>query len=270
MRWVTTFALAIAVTTAHLFATDEAVVMRLSPQPNQVIHVSMEQEINTTLDGAALTVHGSTRAMLTETVGERQGTGQLASSIAYESLSMETTVNGQTVSASSLDLTDKAIAIVYDANGQLVDVTPPPNMDPAIAAFVKGMIGTLLGSRGGADVTLRLDETTTLPFAAAMNVPKTAGVPMNLTGETRLKLTGISRLDGHRVARLDQAIVAAMVTSPGVPGMPVTMTASGGGTVLWDLDRGYVRAGQTTIEIDAEIMQAKMHARISTIVRGSN
>jgi hypothetical protein len=93
---------------------------------------------------------------------------------------------------------------------------------------------------------------------------------MNLTGETRMKLTGISGLNGERIARLDQDITASVLSALGPTGLSMNMTASGTGTVVWNLDRGYVKAGQTTIEIEAEIMQAKMPGRISTIALGSN
>jgi hypothetical protein len=131
------------------------------------------------------------------------------------------------------------------------------------------MLGTLFGSRAGADATLRVGETTTLSFAG-MPIPSTAGPLMNLTGETRMKLPAISRVAGERLARLDQSVTASLATPAAAAGVPMTMTATSGGIVEWNLDRGYVRSGETTIEMEAEVMQAKMHGRISTSVRGSN
>jgi hypothetical protein len=268
MRRLTSIALAAALTTAHLVAQDEAISVRLSPRPNQVIHFSMDQEVSTRIDGVPFEVHGHTHAVLTHTLGERDAAGRLASTMTYDRLSMEMTLNGNAVPAPDFDLAGKAIGLVYDADGALVDLAPPAEMDPTIGAFVKGMLGTLFGSRA-ADARLRVGETTTLPFAAGLPMPSTAGLPMNLTGETRMKLLGISRVGGERFARLDQSVAASLVTPPAA-GTPMTMTATGGGIVEWNLDRGYVTAGETTIEIDADIMQAKMRGRISTTVRGSN
>jgi hypothetical protein len=84
--------------------------------------------------------------------------------MAYESLSMEMVLNGSAVPAPSFDLSGKAIALVSDANGTLVDLAPPADMDPVIAASVKGMAGTLFGNRAGAGIPLRVGETTTAPF----------------------------------------------------------------------------------------------------------
>jgi hypothetical protein len=141
--------------------------LRLSPRSNQVIHFSMEQEVSTTMDGAAFAVHGRTRAALTHTIGERGGGGRFASTIASENLSMEMTLNG----------TINAVARTYDAGGAVVELRPPADMDPAIAGFVKGMVGTLFGSRA-AGATLEVGETATLPFTGGMPIPNTAGLRM--------------------------------------------------------------------------------------------
>jgi len=57
--------------TAQLCAQDEAIALRLSPRPNQVIHFSMQHEVSTRMEGAPFEVHGLTIAKLTHTVGER-------------------------------------------------------------------------------------------------------------------------------------------------------------------------------------------------------
>src|SRR6516165_8706884 len=98
-------------------------------------------------------------------------------------------LNDDAVPSPWFDLTGKTMKLTYDGNGALGDLTPPPGMDPAIAAFVKGMIGTLFGSRS-VGATLRVGETAVLPFAAGMPMAGTAALPMNLTGETRMTLTG--------------------------------------------------------------------------------
>jgi hypothetical protein len=228
-----------ALAAAHLFAQDEAISLRLPPRPDQVIHYSMEHEVDTRMEGAPFEVHGRTVAALTQTVGERDTvTGRLESTMTYDNLSMDITLNGNTVPAPALDVTGKTMTLVF-------------------------------GSRAGADATLRVGETTTLPFAAGMPMPSGAALPMALNGQTRIKLLGIRRVDGERIARLDQIIEASM-TSTANDGVAMTMKASGGGVVEWNLDRGYVTTGTTTIELEADVMQAKMHGRISTIVRGSN
>ena len=73
MRRLTPFALVTALTAAHLFAQDEAITLRLSPRPNQVIHFSIEQEVTTTMEGVPFDVHGRTRSTLTQTVATKPG-----------------------------------------------------------------------------------------------------------------------------------------------------------------------------------------------------
>jgi len=182
---------------------------------------------------------------------------------------MDLTLNGNSVPAPSLDLAGKRMTLVYCADGELLDLTPPSDLDVAMAAYMKGMIAALFGSRAGGDTILRVGESATLPLAAGMPMAGTPGLPMTLNGQTRMTLLGVRAVDGQRIAQLDQVVDASM-TMTGNADAAMTMTVQGGGLVEWNLDRGYVTTGTTTIELEAEVMQAKMRGRISTIVRGSN
>jgi len=269
MRRLACRVLVAALTSAQLFAQDDAISLRLSPRPHQVIHFSMVHEVSTSIDAAPFDVHGRTVAAVTHTIGERDPSGRLESSMTYDSLTLDITLNGNAVPAPSFDLTGKTMTLVYAADGELLDLEPPADMDVVMTAYVKGMIATLFGSRAGADATLRVGESTTLPFAAGMPMPSGAALPMALSGQTRMKLLSIRRVDGERLAQLEQIIEASM-TSTAHADAAMTMKASGGGIVEWNLDRGYVTIGTTTIDLEADVMQAKMHGRITTIVRGSN
>jgi hypothetical protein len=272
MRRLAAVAFATALASAHLCAQDEAISLRLSPRPNQVIHFTMDHQVSTRIEGAPFEVYGRTVAALTQTVGERDAaTGRLESTLAYDTLSMEITLNGNAVPAPAFDLIGKRMTLVYGADGELLDLTPPSAMDAVMAAYAKGMIAALFGGRAGADATLHVGETATVPFAAGMPMPSAAALPLTLNGQTRMKLLSVRRVDGERIAQLDQIVEASMTMIANADTTTtMTMTARGGGGVEWNLDRGYVTTGTTTIEIEAEIMQAKMHGRISTIVRGSN
>jgi len=209
-----------------------------------------------------------TVATLTHTIGDRDPTGRLESSMAYDSLTMDITLNGAAVPAPLFDLAGRKLTLVYGADGELLDLEPPADMDVVMTSYVKGMIATLFGSRAGADATLRVGESTTLPFAEGLPIPGSAALPLTLSGQTRMTLLSIRRVDGERIARLEQ-VVEASLTSTATPDTAMTMTAHGGGIVEWNLDRGYVTTGTTTLELEAEVMQAKMRGRIATTVRGS-
>jgi len=269
MRRLASLALVTAFTTAHLFAQDDQIALRLAPRPHQVIRYSMEHEVRTTIENAPFELHGRTVALLTHTIGERDATGRLESTLAYDDLTLDITLNGRPVPTPSFDLAGRKLTLVYGADGELLDLAPPADMDVALAAYVKGMIATLFGNRAGAEATLRVGESTTLPFAAGMPMPSGGLLPMSLNGQTRMKLLSIRRVDGERVAQLEQVVDASLTSTAG-PDAAMTMTATGGGMVEWNLDRGYVTTGTTTITIEAEIMRANMHGTITTTVRGSN
>src|SRR6476646_8549590 len=188
MRRLPSIALVAAFTTAHLFAQDDQISLRLSPRPHQVIHYSMEHEVSTSVENAPFEVHGRTVATLTHTVGERDATGRLESTMTYDDLTLDITLNGRPVPTPSIAVAGRTLSLVYGADGELLDLEPPGDMDVALAAYVKCMIATLFGSRAGADATLRVGESTTLPFAAGMPMPSGAPLPMSLNGQTRMKL----------------------------------------------------------------------------------
>jgi hypothetical protein len=268
MRRTTSVALvAAAAISARVMAQDDRVQLQLTPRPNQVIHLTMDQAMNMQMDGAPMSLQAKTSATMTQTVGPRGADGRLTSSLTYDRFSIELTMNGNPLPSPPIDLVGKAMTLVYDSKGALVDVTPPAGVDPALTTMVKGMMNALYQR---SDTTLRLGETATLPFSAGVPMPNVGTAAMNVGGETRMKLVAVDRVNAERIARFEQTIDSSVSGTQSGPAPPLTMKASGSGTMEWNLDRGYVKSGDTTLAIESEIMQSKLHGTLRTIMRGSN
>jgi hypothetical protein len=269
MRRLKSLALiAAAFATAQVFAQDDRVSLQLTPQPNQVIHLTMDQAVDMRVDGAPVAIQAKTIAALTQTVGARDASGRLESSLAYDRFSLEMTMNGSPLPSPAFDLVGKVMTLVYDEQGALVELTTPPGMDPAISRFVKTMLDALYQNR--ADTTLLVGETATLPFSAGLPMPSLPAPPAAVGGETRMKLVAVDRVNAERIARFEQTIESTATSAPTGPSPQMTMKASGSGTMEWNLDRGYVKSGDVTIAIESEVMQARMYGTIRTTMRGSN
>src|SRR5437762_2992781 len=69
---------------ARVFAQNDRVPLQLMPQPNQVIHITMDQAAEMQVDGASMSLQVRTSAAMTQAVGARDANGRLSSSVTYD------------------------------------------------------------------------------------------------------------------------------------------------------------------------------------------
>ena len=104
--------------------------------------------------------------------------------------------------------------MTIDANGEVIDVTPPPDF-PMPAAMMKDMLKQALGLMARQEMAV--GETVSAPFAMAMPLPM-PGDPPQLKGELKSTLTGVTGPAGSEIAALEQVVTAGVDSTMAGPG----------------------------------------------------
>ena len=170
----------------------------------------------------------------------------------YEDITQDMSLNGKPAPPEAAEaaqkIKGKTLSMSLDANGELLEVTPPPDF-PMKVEMIKEMLKQALGLMPRQE--LAVGETVTSPFSMAMPLP-IPGDPPQLKGELKSTLTGLSGTPGNEVAALQQVVTASVDTSIAGPnGSPIAikMTVTGNGTADWDVKASLVKASKMTTQI---------------------
>lgn len=253
---------------------QEKLALRASPKPNQVIRFTMTQylDFDVTMPGGtmgAMKVGGQMVFSGLQKVGAPDAKGQISAEITMDTVTMNVTMNGAPTGSPGLgdQLVGKTFTVIYDREGKVVDVKSPPGTeamgDPKqMISSITGLIPTGM---------LAVGDSVTIPLSIPIPVPLpgTKG-PTSLDSKVTSKLTGITSEGGDRIATLAQT-TEGQLNSPG-SGLELKMT--GTGTVQLNVDKGFVKTGDSTAKMDVSMlmqgMAMKMNGTVHVVMTGTS
>ena len=232
------------------------------PAPGQTVRLNIVQDADFEMKpteavaGSPLGpmhLKAKTTTVVVQSVGAPDAKGVLQVDMTYEDITQNVTLNDQPAPPEAAEATakikGKTLSMTIDPNGEVVDVTPPPDF-PMPAAIMRDMLKQALGLMARQE--LAVGETVSAPFAMAMPIPM-PGDPPQLKGELKNTLTGVSGAAGSEIAALEQVVTAAVDSTTAGPGgsgdMTIKMQVTGKGTSDWDVKGGLVKASKMTTNI---------------------
>jgi len=254
-----TFAIASALPAV---AQSKKVTVGGRPSPAQAIRLNIVQDADLTMKPAEA-VAGSPigpmhlKAKTTTVVSQKVGTpdekGGLKVEMTYEDMTQDLSLNDQPAppeaAEAALRIKGKTLSMTLDANGEVIDVTPPAGLEMPPEA-VKDMLKQALGLMARQEMAV--GETVTAPFSMAMPIP-IPGDPPQITGDVKSTLTAISGPPGNEIASLDQVVTAgvdAKLPAPGGTGeVLIKMRVTGKGTTEWDVKGALAKSSKMTTTI---------------------
>ncbi|MEO5823471.1 MAG: hypothetical protein ABIT71_23450, partial [Vicinamibacteraceae bacterium] len=194
-----------------------------------------------------------TTTVVSQKVGTPDEKGAIKVEMTYDDITQDVRLNDQPAppeaAAAAMKIKGKTLGMVIDANGDMLEVTPPADF-PLPPEMIKDMLKQALGLMPRQDIAV--GETVTSPFAMAMPLPM-PGDPPQLKGELKSTLTGLSGTGGNEVAALEQVVTAgvdATVAGPGGAGdITIKLQVKGSGTTDWDVKGGLVKGSKMTTTI---------------------
>jgi hypothetical protein len=235
------------------------------PTPGQSLRLNIVQDADLTMKpseaaaGASMPemhLKAKTSTIVSETVGTPDEKGAVKVDMTYEDITQDMSLNGKPAppdaAAAALKIKGKTLSMSLGPDGELLEVTPPPDF-PMAPEMIKEMLKQALGLMPRQD--LAVGETVSTPFAMAMPVP-IPGDPPQLKGELKSTLTGLSGPPGNEIAALQQVVNAAVdtvVTGPGGNQVAIKMTVTGRGTADWDVKAALAKASQMTTQISGTL-----------------
>jgi hypothetical protein len=263
-RGVTTILLTLtfAMASALPAAAQKKVAVGGRPTPGQTVRLNIVQDADLDMKpveavaGSPLGpmhLKAKTTTVVVQSVGAPDAKGVLQVDMTYEDITQNVTLNDQPAPPEAAEATakikGKTLSMTIDPNGEVVDVTPPPDF-PMPAAIMRDMLKQALGLMARQE--LAVGETVSAPFAMAMPIPM-PGDPPQLKGELKNTLTGVSGAAGSEIAALEQVVTAAVDSTTAGPGgsgdMTIKMQVTGKGTSDWDVKGGLVKASTMTTNI---------------------
>jgi hypothetical protein len=255
-----TFTFAIA--TALPAAAQKKVTIGGRPTPGQTVRLNIVQDADITMKPAEaaagapagpMHLKARTTTVVTQKVGTPDDKGALKVEMTYEDITQDVRLNDQPAppeaAEAALKIKGKTLSMTIDANGDMVDVTPPPDF-PLPPEMIKDMLKQALGLMPKQEIAV--GETVTAPFTMAMPLPM-PGDPPQLKGELTSTLTGLSGAPGNEVAVLEQVVTAGVdATTPGPGGsgnVAIKLQVKGNGTTDWDVKGALVKASKMTTTI---------------------
>lgn len=261
------------------FAQSEKISIRIVPKPNQTSHLSLSQdgEIEMSFEGNVpeelakmnpMRIKMKTLTSMTVRSGAPDNRGQLEVEMSYDKSSVEMTMNGNPVPGGNEadKLIGKKFKVVYDRQGNLVDVKIPPGLGLPSESF-KEMLKSIYGNLPTAPMAV--GETAIVPFKTTFPMPIPGAGPLNLEGQAITKLVAVNKGVAARIARFDQITDAKLVVNsldaPGPDGQRVKMNLdfkmSGFGTYQMNLDKGMVKSGDMQMKIEGRITSSQSSAQ---------
>ena len=257
----TLLTLTLAIASASPAAAQTKVPVGGRPTPGQALRLNIVQDADLTMKPSEAAAGASmpemhllakTSTVVSQKVGTPDEKGALTVEMTYDDITQDMSLNGKPappqVSEQVQKIKGKTLSMSLDANGDLLDVTPPPDF-PMEPAMIKEMLKQALGLMPRQE--LAVGETVTAPFSMAMPLPMPGEAPQ-LKGELKSTLTGVSGAPGSEIAALQQVVTAAVdttITGPGGNQVAIKMTVTGNGTADWDVKASLVKSSKMTTKI---------------------
>ncbi len=231
------------------------------PTPDQTVRLNIVQDVDLTLKpseaaaGSAIPeMHllGKTSSVVSQKVGTPDEKGALKVDMTYEDITQDMSLNGKPAPPEAVEaaqrIKGKTLSMSLGANGELLEVTSPPDF-PMAPELMKEMLKQALGLIPRQD--LAVGDTVTSPFTMALPLPIPGDAPQ-LVGELKSTLTGLSGAPGNEIGALQQIVTATVDTTIAGPGgnpIAIKMTVTGNGTADWDVKASLVKASKMTTQI---------------------
>lgn len=245
-------------------AQTEKVQLRLVPQPDQWVQYKMTMDMAM---GPAAGATGSpipdmsTRMSMgfTQTTGHPDEDGRVKAEVTWDEFSTTATVAGkETPVPMPTSFLDQQMTAIYDAQGKLVDLQAPPEMQASVAQMRQMMTSVFSGLPTSA---IAVGETVSMPVNMPMpsQVRAGASAPV-LEGTNTMTLRSISQEGGERIAHFDQTSKFSMETTnklpihdaaAAAPTMTLIFQMSGTGTMDYNVDLGIVVRNNMQSTIDS-------------------
>lgn len=255
-----TFTFAIA--TVLPSAAQSKVTVGGRPAPGQSVRLNIVQDADLTMKPAEaaagspmgpMHLKAKTTTVISQKVGMPDDKGVITVEMTYEDITQDVRLNDQPAPPeaveSALKIKGKTLSMTIDANGEMLEVTPPADF-PLPPALLKDMLKQALGLMPRQE--LAVGQSVTAPFAMAMPLPM-PGDPPQLKGDLKSTLTGVTGAAGSEIAALEQTVAAgvdATVPGPGGNGeIAIKLQVKGGGTTDWDVKGALVKASKMTTTI---------------------
>jgi len=251
------------------FGQSEKISLRLLPRPNQIVRMRMVQETdvdvsfdsNLSVPPAAMvpvTLGTKTVVETTQKSGPANAQGRIEAEITYEEVSTAATMNGQPMPANdtSGSFIGKKVMVTFDKEGSVLDIKVPEDVgvpEESFRQMLKSMYGNLPA------ISLAVGETTTVPLDFSLPLPVPGAPPLKMDGDVKHTLASIEKDARGRIAKFDHSIVGKMLTDVDMPAstgkvkMSLDFTLTGDGTMVRDLDKGFVRSSETNATFDGKI-----------------
>ena len=254
-----TFTFAIA--TALPAIAQKKVTVGGRPMPGQAVRLNIVQDADITMKPAEaaagspmgpMHLKARTTTVVSQKVGTPDEKGTIKVEMTYEDITQDVRLNDKPAppeaAEAALKIKGKTLAMTIDANGDMVDVTPPPDF-PLPPEMIKDMLKQALGLMPKQDIAV--GETVTAPFTMAMPLPM-PGDPPQLKGELKSTLTGVTGAPGSEIAALEQVVSAgvdATMPGPGGGDVAIKLQVKGNGTTDWDVKGALVKGSKMTTTI---------------------
>ncbi len=227
--------------------------IRPSPQPGQVIHVTVEQQVlvrtgeKADEPGPAQVLNKNALAY-TQTNGTFDPQGRLDAQVTVERLDLDESLGGrQRQFPDTSNLKGRMLVVTFDRTGKLLGIKVPPDLSD-----VSGRLTQLLAAAHGMlnflpSAELAVGEVTTSTSELPMRLPGSMGQGP-LEARVNITLHALDMKVGDRIARLKQSIDVATSTSQ--------VKVTGGGTIDVNVDRGFVSGIDTEWNISGVLPTA--------------
>ena len=232
------------------------------PTPGQVIRLNIVQDADLNMKPAEaaagspmgpMHLTAKTTTVVSQKVGTPDEKGGLKVEMTYEEITQDLKMNDSPAppeaAAAAQAMKGKTLSMTIDANGEVLDVTPPADF-PLPPSTIKDMLKQALGLMPKQEMSV--GETITAPFAMAMPLPMGGADPPQMKGELKSTLTGVTGAAGSEIAALEQVVTADVdSTTPGPGGsdIAIKMSVKGTGVTNWDVKGALVQGSKMTTEI---------------------
>jgi hypothetical protein len=277
MKRLTLLLVLICCTSILALAQNEKVSIRMTPQPNQTVHMKMVQEMDMDIsfDGTspAITLPGAMKMnsksvwSTTQRVGAIDKDGNIETELTYDEVQSEVTMNGQpmTTNNPANKFLGKKVVVKVDTQGNFVDVKLPPDVGLSEAAF-RQMFESIYANLP--TLPIAVGEVAVAPLDFTLPIPLPGAAQLKMDGQAKLKLVSIDKDSAGRSARFENAVDGKMVSDVEMPGpgggkikMNLDFKMSGTGSMVKDIDKGVLRSSESTATLGGKV---KMSADSTT------
>jgi hypothetical protein len=268
-----------AMLVAVLSAQTERITIRRALAPDQTIHVRIASEWDYDQPGVVgnvpvqptspqpRTVHTDLRVAYSLSSDVHKEGEPYKARLTFDEAAVAITANGQPSSSQQQPfavVVGKSLTASYDAQGRFQDVDVPFEISAGSLAakllFINGAFtAEALLQRMPPAFDVTVGNTVEVPSEVALPIP---GMDPAVPGGRRLKLISVEREGGNRIAKFEQTFEG--VLSGGMLGQDVSLSATGAGTVDWNVDRGFLSAYEIRFTLDATSSAGTLHHTVHT------